>query len=175
VNSGAHDLTAIGLFGFGGGTTPRLAAGLLGVLVGAVGVEGGLKVQKSDFAVVAGLILILFANPLAIGQYVYQAILLFFPLGSLAFGTAFSNSLTLKGFIYGFGTALGGGVTPAYLLSAGKILFFAGLVPLAYLKRMGRTTTVIALLMVALMVGDGGVRTCCGFRIHSGPSRPCAR
>jgi len=158
VNSDAHDITAIGLLGFGGGSTPRLAAGFLGVLIGAVGAEGGLRVRKADFALIVGVALILLANPLYIGQYVYQGILLFFPLGNYAFGTAFSNSLSLKGFIYGFGSALGGDVSQVYLLSAGKILFFAGLVPLAYLKRMGRTTTVIALLLVALMIGDGGVR-----------------
>jgi hypothetical protein len=43
-------------------------------------------------------------------------------------------------------------------MSAGKMLFFAGLVPLAYLRKMGRTTMIIALLLVALFVGDGGVR-----------------
>ena len=158
VNSDAHDVTAIGQLGFGGGSTPRLAAGFLGVLVGAVGVEGGLRIRKSDLALIAGLGLFLFANPFYIGQYVYQGILLVFPLGSIAFGDAFSNSLTLKGFLYGFGVALGGGINSTYVLSAGKIIFFAGIVPLAYLKRMGRITTIIALLIVALMIGDGGVR-----------------
>ncbi|MGD0636649.1 MAG: hypothetical protein ABSA72_01235 [Nitrososphaerales archaeon] len=158
VNSDAHDITAIGLLGFGGGSTPRLAAGFLGVLIGAVGAEGGLRVKKADFALIAGVALILLADPLYVGQYVYQGILLLFPLGNYAFGTAFSNSLSLKGFIYGFGGALGGDVSQNYLLSAGKILFFAGLIPLAYLKRMGRTTAVLALLLVALMIGDGGVR-----------------
>jgi hypothetical protein len=158
VNSDAHDLTAIGLLGFGGGSTPRLAAGFLGILVGAVGAGGGLRVRKSDFALIVGVALVLLANPLSIGQYVYQGILLLYPIGSLAFGGAFATSLSIKGFLYGFGTALGGSVTPTYLLSAGKMIFFAGLAPLAYLKKMGRTTTVIALLVAALMIGDGGVR-----------------
>jgi hypothetical protein len=158
VSSGAKDVTAIGLLGFGGGTAPRLAAGFLGVLVGAVAPETGLKVRKSDFALIAGIALVLLANPLSLGQFVFQGILLFFPIGSLAFGGAFSASLTLKSFIYGIGSALGGGVNSTYVLSAGKILYFAGLVPLAYFKKMGRTTTVVALLLVALIIGDGGVR-----------------
>jgi hypothetical protein len=158
VTSDAHDVTAIGLLGFGGGSTPRLAAGFLGVLVGAVGAGGGLRVRKSDFALIGGVSLVLLANPLAIGQYIFQGILLFFPVGNYAFGLAYASSLSVKGFIYGIGAFVGGGVTPTYLLSAGKILFFAGLVPLAFLKKMGRTTTVIALLMVALLIGDGGVR-----------------
>ena len=157
VNSGAH-ITAISLLGFGGGSTPRLAAGFLGVLVGAVGAETGQKFRKTDFALVLGIALILVANPLYIGRLVFQGILLLYPIGSLAFGQAYTSSLTLKGFIYGVGSALGGGVTPTYLLSAGSILYFAGLVPLAYLKKMGATTSVIALLFAALILGDGGVR-----------------
>ena len=101
VNSDAHDVTAIGLLGFGGGSTPRLAAGFLGVLLGAVAVEGGLQFRKSDFALIAGVALILLADPLYIGQFVYQGILLLFPIGDFAFGAAFSSSLSLKGFIYG--------------------------------------------------------------------------
>ncbi len=158
VNSGAHDITAIGLLGFGGGSTPRLVAGFLGVIVGVLVVEGGPRIGKSDFALIGGLTLFLIANPLYIGQFVYQGILLFLPLGNFTFGDAYSSSLSIKGFIYGIGAALGGGINSTYLLSAGKILFFAGLVPLAYLKKMGPTTTAIALLLVAFAVGDGGVR-----------------
>ncbi|MDA4136367.1 MAG: hypothetical protein OK449_05125 [Thaumarchaeota archaeon] len=157
VNSGAH-ITAISLLGFGGGSTPRLAAGFIGVLVGAVGAETGPTFKKTDFALVGGIALILLANPLYLGTLVYQGILLFYPIGSLAFGDAFSSSLTVKGFIYGIGSALGGGLNSTFVLSAGKILYFAGLVPLAYLKKMGRTTSVIALLFAALIIGDGGVR-----------------
>lgn len=158
VISGAHDLTAVGLLGFGGGSTPRLAAGFLGVLVGVVGARGSPPIKKSDLAFVLGIGLLLLANPFSIGQFVFQGLVLFLPLGNLAFGAAYVSSLSLKGFIYGVGSALGAGVTPTYLMSAGKMLFFAGLVPLAYLRKMGRTTMVIALLLVALFVGDGGVR-----------------
>jgi hypothetical protein len=158
VISGAHYLTAVGLLGFGGGSTPRLAAGFLGVLIGVVGARGSPPIEKSDLALVLGVGLVLLANPFSIGQFVFQGLVLFLPLGNLAFGAAYVSSQSLKGFIYGIGSALGAGVTPTYLMSAGKMLFFAGLVPLAYLRKMGRTTTVIALLLVALFVGDGGVR-----------------
>ena len=158
VISGAHYLTAVSLLGFGGGSTPRLAAGFLGVLVGVVGTRGSPPIEKSDLVLVLGIGLFLLANPFSIGQFVFQGLLLFLPLGNLAFGAAYASSLSLKGFIYGVGSALGAGVTPTYLMSAGKMLFFAGLVPLAYLRKMGRTTMIIALLLVALFVGDGGVR-----------------
>jgi hypothetical protein len=163
VTSDAHDLTAIGLLGFGGGSTPRLAAGFLGVLVGLVGTEGGLRVRKSDFALVSAALLLIVANPFSIGQFAFQALLGFIPLsgvgvGTTQLGTAYTSLISLKEFILGVGSALGGSVTPQYLLSAGKTLFFASLVPLAYVKKMGRTTTAIAVLAVALIAGDGGVR-----------------
>lgn len=161
VISGAHDVTAVGLLGFGGGSTPRLAAGALGVLVGAVAVEGGPKVRVPDAALVGGTMLVLLANPLSIGQYVFQALMLFVgpTTGArFAFGIPYANVLSIKGFLYGIGGFFGGGVSPQYLMSAGKILFFAGLVPLAYLKKMGRTTTVLALIVVAVMMGQGGIR-----------------
>jgi len=162
VNSGAP-ITAISLLGFGGGSTPRLVVGFLGVIVGLVGTEGGVSIRKTEFAMVSAVGLIIVANPLSIGQFVFQALLLFFPLSSVStsttqLGAAYASSLSLKGFIYGVGAALGGGVTPQYLLSAGKVLFFGGLVPLAYIRNLGRTTTIVAVLAVALVVGDGGVR-----------------
>jgi hypothetical protein len=161
VITGAHGITAVGLLGFGGGSTPRLAAGVLGVIVGAVAVEGGLKVRGPDAALVCGAVLVLLANPLSIGQYVFQALMAFIGPTTGArysFGIASANILTLKGFLYGIGTFFAGSVTPQYLMSAGKILFFAGLVPLAYLKKMGRTTTVLALIVVAIIMGQGGIR-----------------
>ena len=156
VLSGAKDVTAVGLLGFGGGSTPRLAAGFAGVLVGAVASEHRPSFHKRDFVLIAGVPLILLANPFSLGSFAYETVLLF--VGNYSIGSAYSASLSFKGFIYGVGAALGGGVSPTYLMSAGKMLFFAGLVPLAYLKRMGRTTRVLAILVCAFLVGDGGVR-----------------
>ena len=163
VTSNAHDITAVGLLGFGGGSTPRLAAGFLGVLVGLVGTEGGLIVRKTDFALVSAALVLIVANPFSIGQFAFQALLGFIPLESVGpvagqLGVAYTSTISFKEFILGVGSALGGSVTPQYLLSAGKTLFFASLVPLAYLKKLGRTTTAIFALAVALIAGDGGVR-----------------
>ncbi|MDA4123739.1 MAG: hypothetical protein OK456_11220, partial [Thaumarchaeota archaeon] len=156
VITGAHDITAVGLLGFGGGSTPRLAAGFLGIVLGVVGAEGSPKVNTRDFALISAIILVLLADPFSIGQFAYQGLLLF--VGNYNFGGAYASSQAFKGFIYGVGTVFGGSVTPTYLMSAGKMLYFSGLVPFAYLKRMGRTTRVIALLFAAILLGDGGVR-----------------
>jgi hypothetical protein len=157
VVSGAHDITAVGLLGFGGGSTPRLAAGVLGFIMGLV-VSGGVsRVRLGDFALIAGIVLIIIASPFFLGQYVFQAMLLF-GSSNFGFGNAYTSSLSFKSFLYGVGGALGGNTSSTYLMSAGKILFFAGLVPFAYFKKMGKTSTALAVLIVALMIGDGGVR-----------------
>jgi len=156
VISGAKDVTAVGYLGFGGGSTPRLAAGFLGAILGVGLTKGGPKLEKTDLAVISGIGLFLLADPLLLGQFTYQGLLLFF--GNFTFGGAYLSSLSLKGFIYGVGSFLGGSVNNTYLMSAGKMLYFSGLVPLAYLRRMGRTTTSIVALLSALIIGDGGVR-----------------
>jgi hypothetical protein len=156
VLSGAKDLTAVGLLGFGGGSTPRLAAGVLGVLLGIGLTDGAPKLEKTDLAIILGIGLFILSDPLSLGQFAFQGLLIFF--GGINFGGAYLSSQSLKGFLYGVGTFLGGSVNSTYLLSAGKELYFAGLVPFAYLKRMGRTTTAMAALLSAFLIGDGGVR-----------------
>jgi len=157
VVSGAHDITAVGLLGFGGGSTPRLAAGVVGFVAG-IALAGGIpKARVGDFALIAGIVLIIVASPFFLGQYAFQAMLLF-GTSNFGFGNAYASSLSVKSFLYGVGGALGGDVSSTYLMSAGKILYFAGLVPFAYMKKMGRTTTAAAVLAAALLLGDGGVR-----------------
>ena len=113
--------------------------------------------SKYSLAFIVGIFLILLLNPLYIGVLFYQVILLF--IGGLSFGLVASSALTFKSLLYGFGTGLGGSVSQTFLLSAGKIVYFAALVPLAFIKKMGKTTASITLLLAAVFVGDGGVRT----------------
>ena len=112
--------------------------------------------NKKSLVLISGVVLILLVNPFTFGQHTFEGLLLF--LGNITFGTAYASSLTFKAILYSFGQGLGGNASPVYLLSAGKILYFAGLVPLALIGRMGRTTASITLLLAALFVGDGGVR-----------------
>lgn len=156
VISGARDVTAVGLLGFGGGSTPRLAAGFVGVIVGALATEERPPINKRDLALVLGIPAMLLVDPFLLGNFAYEAVLLF--ASPYAIGTAYVSSLSFKGFIYSVGAALGGGNSPTYLMSAGKMLYFAGLVPLAYLRKMGKTTMAFALVVSAFIVGDGGVR-----------------
>ena len=163
VVSGATSITAVGLFGkiahlpLGGGTTPRLVSGALGFFIGAYAVGSNRLFNKYSLALITGIVLILLLNPFYVGVVLYQIILLF--VGSVSTGFAASSALTFKGFLYGYGLGLGGDVSSASLLSAGKILYFAALAPLAFIKKMGKTTAGITLLVASLAIGDGGVRT----------------
>jgi len=162
VISGATSITATGLLGvalhlpLGGGSTPRLLAGFLGVLIGAYYAPSSYRFSKKSIAIVIGLGLFVLASPFAIGNFAFEFLLLF--VGNVSVGTAFYASLLVKGFIYGVGSVFGGSPNPFYLMSAGKMLYFAGLAPMAFIKKMGRITSTLALLMAALFVGDGGVR-----------------
>ncbi|MDA4132314.1 MAG: hypothetical protein OK454_04215, partial [Thaumarchaeota archaeon] len=162
VISGSSSITATGEMGvvfhlpLGGGSTPRLAAGIFGILFGAISTTESKVFNRKSLVLISGIALILLVNPFTFGQYTFEGLLLF--LGNITFGTAYAGSLTFKGILYGFGSALGGDASPLYVLSAGKILYFAGIVPLALIGRMGRTTASITLLIAALFLGDGGVR-----------------
>jgi hypothetical protein len=162
VISGAQNVTAVGLLGraihlpFGGGTTPRLLMGTVGILLGGFSATQSKIFSRRAIALITGVLIILLTNPLELGKVVFQVLLLF--VGNTPLGVAYSSALTLKGFLYGIGSALGGTITPVYLMSAGKMLYFAGLVPLALVRKMGRFTATFTFIICAVIVGDGGVR-----------------
>ncbi|MGI0091320.1 MAG: hypothetical protein ACREBS_06385, partial [Nitrososphaerales archaeon] len=163
VVSGATSITAVALFGqvvhlpLGGGTTPRLLSGAIGFFIGAYAGGSNRLFNKYSLALLVGVFLILELNPFSLGAFFYEGILLF--VGGISSGLAASSALTFKGFLYGFGGGLGGSASQTFLLSAGKILYFAALIPLAFIKKMGKTTASIALLLISVFIGDGGVRT----------------
>lgn len=162
VISGAKSITAAAILGkvihlpFGGGSTPRDLAALLGIFIGALGRGWGTQFSKKSLAFFIGLGLILYLNPLVIGQYIYSFVLLFF--GNVYLGPVVSNLYSFKFFLYSIGYGLGGNITPVYLLSAGKMAYFAGLIPLAFIKRMGKNTATLTLVLAAIILGHGGLR-----------------
>lgn len=162
VISGAKDITATAILGkvihlpFGGGSTPRDLAAVLGIFVGALGNAWESKFSKKSLVFFIGLGLIIYLNPLVIGQYFYQFLLLF--VGNVYLGPVTNNVYSFKDFLYSIGYAFGGNITPVYLLSAGKMAFFAGLVPLAFIRRMGKNTATLTLVVAAIVLGHGGLR-----------------
>lgn len=162
VISGAENITATAILGkvihvpFGGGSTPRDLAATLGIFIGALGNGWETKFSKKSLSFFIGLGLILYLNPLVIGQYIFQFVLLFF--GNIYLGPVVNNLYSFKGFLYSIGSAFGGSVTTVYLLSAGKMAYFAGLIPLAFIKRLRRNTATLALVFAAIILGHGGLR-----------------
>ncbi|MGI0081315.1 MAG: hypothetical protein ACRECH_17035, partial [Nitrososphaerales archaeon] len=162
VISGATNITATSLLGvylhipFGGGSTPRDLAAVLGIFIGALGNGWETQFSKKSLVFFIGLGIIFYFNPFTLGQYTFQFFLLF--AGNVYLGPITSNVYSFKHFLYGIGQALGGSITPVYLLSAGKIAYFAGLVPLAFIKRMGKNTATLTLIVCAIILGHGGLR-----------------
>ena len=163
VISGADTITAVGVLGhalhlpFGGGSTPRLLSGVVGVLFGSLIVpKDHVLFSRKGMVIIGAVVVLLLANPFALGSFAFQGLLLF--VGNIPLGMGYASALTFKGFLYGIGAGLGGDASPVYLMSAGKIAYFAGLAPLAFIKKMGKTTASLTLLVSAVLLGDGGVR-----------------
>ncbi|MDG6999867.1 MAG: hypothetical protein JRN15_12210, partial [Nitrososphaerota archaeon] len=162
VISGSETITGIGLLGkaihipFGGGTTPRMAAGVFGVLLGTLYSGWRTRFNLRVLLLLGAIFVFLVANPFQIGTLTFQALLYF--VGNTPLGSFFSGSITIKNYLYDIGFTLGGNISPPYLMSAGKMLFFAGVVPLAFLNKMGKNTASLTILLSAVMIGEGGVR-----------------
>ncbi len=162
VISGATSITATSLLGvyihvpFGGGSTPRDLAAVLGIFIGALGNGWETQFSKKSLVFFIGLGIIFYFNPFVLGQYTFQFLLLF--VGNVYLGPITSSLYSFKGFLYGIGEALGGSITPVYLLSAGKMAYFAGLIPLAFIRRMGKNAATLTLIVCAIILGHGGLR-----------------
>jgi hypothetical protein len=162
VLSGATNLTATSLFGvyshipLGGGSTPRDLAATLGIFIGALGIGWESQFSKKSLVFFIAMGIVFYFNPFVLGSYTFQFLLLF--VGNVYLGPITSSLYSFKGFLYGIGKALGGSVTPVYLLSAGKMAYFAGLIPLAFIKRMAKNTATLTLVVCAIILGHGGLR-----------------
>jgi hypothetical protein len=162
VISGAETITATGIMGkvvhlpLGGGSTPRDLAAVVGLAVGALSNGWGRVFSGKSLLFLTSVGLALYFNPFVIGNYVFQGLLLF--VGNVSLGPITNNLYTFKDFLYGFGGALGGNTSPVYLLSAGKIVYFAGMVPLAFINRMKKNTATMTLLVAAVLLGHGAIR-----------------
>jgi hypothetical protein len=150
--------TAIGVFGFGGGSRPRMVLGILGFLFGAT--AGSLKGTRIDRVVLVGLvstILFLLVDPLQLGQDFYNLLL---QVTTSEGGTAVGQAAytQLRSFIAIFMNALGNEVIPTFFSQHGAVLFFAGAVPFALYTYVRRSTATLLLFFSAAVAGVGYVR-----------------
>jgi hypothetical protein len=150
--------TAIGVFGFGGGSRPRMVMGLLGFLFGAM--AGSLKGTKFDRVMFIGIvsaIVFLLADPLQLGQDFYNVALeLFTAQGGTAVGQAASTEA--RSFIGIFMSAFGSNAIPTFFSQHGAVLFYAGAVPFALYTYVRRSTGTLLLFFSAVVAAEGYVR-----------------
>lgn len=158
VSSGSTRVTAVGALGFGGGSRPRMLAGMLGILFGSVAALGeGSKLSK------AGLIAFFFAlfsiivDPLTGGLIFYEFILMF-TVGGVELEAASTTTSYVKTFLANVGLAFGGWITPTYGISTGEIMFYMGAIPLCLFPKLQSATATLLLFFSAFSVGNGGIR-----------------
>lgn len=157
LHTGSPKVTALGFIGFGGGTQPRLIAGLAGFLFGTlVSLKHGLKLDKIGFMSFLWIVIFVMVDPLTSGIIFYEIVLLL-TVGP-DFGTASTTLSYVKEFLSSGGLALGGWVSPTYALSTGIILYFAGAIPFCLFPKLRKSTATFLLLLSSFAAADGGVR-----------------
>ncbi|MFX0212372.1 MAG: hypothetical protein ACFFDT_40740, partial [Candidatus Hodarchaeota archaeon] len=73
LHTSSPKVTAIGFMGFGGGTRPRMFAGLAGFLFGAlISLKGGVKLDKTGFLSFAMMVFFVIVDPLTSGLIFYE-------------------------------------------------------------------------------------------------------
>jgi len=158
LHAGGSKVTTIGMLGFGGGSRPRMLAGFLGFMFGAlISLKEGVKLSRIGLVAFLVILLFLVVDPLTGGLMFYEFILLY-AATPYAFETAERTMFYVKDFLSSFGAALGGWASPTLVISTGIILYYAGAVPFFLFPKMRRSTATLMLLFCAFSVASGGIR-----------------
>jgi hypothetical protein len=157
VTSGSREITAIGTLGFGGGSRPRLLFGILGALIGSYPfIRKSSRFSWIGFSAFLITFFIIVLDPLTGGDIFYEFALLY--TGGPSFGIANESLFGIKDFLSSIGVLMGGWSSSVYGLSTGKELFFAGVIPLAFISRLNKSTSTFLLLASIFMFANGVVR-----------------
>lgn len=150
--------TAIGIFGFGGGSRPRMVMGGLGFLFGALaGSMRGTKIDRVVFTGMISAILFLLVDPLQLGQIFYNLVL---QVTTSEGGTAVGQAAytQLRSIVAVFMNAFGNYAIPTFFSQHGAVLFFAGAIPFALYTYVRRSTATLLLFFSAAVAAVGYVR-----------------
>lgn len=153
LHTSSVGVTALGTLGFGGGTRPRMVAGILGFLVGAISVRTT-RVTKQGVALIAILLMLLLVDPLFGGRLFHEFVLAFSVGGSdigeveSAFNYVFSS---ISG-------AFGSWASPVWSAQRGQALYYMGAVGFAIFSKLRRNTGTLVLVLSSFLAGDGFVR-----------------
>ncbi|MEM3641600.1 MAG: hypothetical protein QXH37_06750 [Candidatus Bathyarchaeia archaeon] len=157
LHTSSPKVTAIGFMGFGGGSRPRMFAGLAGVLFGAfASLKEGLKLSREGLAVFVILFLFILIDPLTHGVVFYEFVLLY--TAGPMYETAFAAWTSVRTFLSFIGFSFGGLVSPIYGLSTGIILYYAGAIPIVLFSKLEKGTATVFLFICAFWAASGGIR-----------------
>jgi len=157
LHAGGGRITAVGLLGFGGGSTPRMVAGFLGFMLGTfASLKEGLRLGRIGLATFVIIVFFIVVDPLTSGLIFYEFILLY--ASPYTFETAAATMSYVKNFLSSFGVALGGWVSPTLLISTGIILYYAGAISFFLFPRLRKNTATMLLFFCAFSAASGGIR-----------------
>ncbi len=143
--------------GFGGGSNPRMLAGIAGFFFGAVlSFKGGAKLDKATVLALLVSLFFIIVDPLTSGLILHEFILL--NTVGPSFGAAFQTESYVRDFLANIGIAMGGWASPTYGLSTGIILYFMGAIPLCLFPKLQKVSAALLLSISMIAVGTGGIR-----------------
>lgn len=157
LHTSSPKVTAIGFIGLGGGTRPRMLAGLAGFLFGAfLSIKEGLKFDKVGLVTFMVIGFFILVDPLTSGVAFYEFVLLF--TTGPTFETAVATYSYVKEFLGRIGIAFGGWISPSYGISTGIMLYFVGAIPMCLFSKLKRSSATLLLLFSAFSTAQGVVR-----------------
>ncbi len=157
LHTSTSKVTVVGLMGLGGGSRPRMLAGILGSLFGSLAaMRGGLKIDKIGLLIATGAVYFVLLDPLTGGRIFYEFVLMFSVGPFLEQSTATWGAV--RGFLGIIAQSLGGYISPVFISSLGIVLYYLGSIPLHFLSRLQRTAATVMAALCAFPVGLGAVR-----------------
>jgi hypothetical protein len=151
--------TAVGVFGFGGGTRPRELAGTLGILFGLVsGKSGKFKFDRLTFTALIGVALFLLVDPLRLGNSFYDSVLA--QTTSISLGSGAQSVNQARSIVGSSMDFFGSGynVSLTYFAQHGASLYYLAAIPLALYAKLRRSTATLLAVFASPVAGFGFVR-----------------
>ncbi len=150
--------TAIGFLGFGGGSRPRAAAGLLGFLFGGLAdKDNPVRINPTGMISFAFALLLVVVDPLTGGLLFYQ-VFLFFATSGPTLQFAQNTVLVFKAYLSTIGFSFAAFVSPVYVISTGAILYYAFAIPFSQYNKLRPATGTFLFLASAFGASDGFIR-----------------
>jgi len=157
LHTSVPKVTAIGFFGFGGGSRPRMLSGLVGFLFGAlVSLKEGVRPDKGGFVIFLVMSFFILIDPWTGGIIFYEFVLLFTVGPGMEY--AYTSWSYVRMFLGAISSAFGGWISPVYGISTGVMLYYVGAISFSLYAKVKKSTATVLLLFSAFCISDGGIR-----------------